>query len=426
MGARMKQFILDLSTSVRVGFFLSYRDIKRANIWTTLLITFVMMLTFLNLIVIRGILVGLTEGSVRSYRERYTGNIFLSALDKKQYIEDSHLPITLSQNIPLIQSVSPRYIGSGIVEADYKIQTRRDEGPDRANAVFVGIDPESEDATTNLASLLVKGTYLDQSKQNQVLVGVSMLSQYGSAAGTGSIALKNADVGSTVRITVNGISKEVLIVGVVKGKVTNIDSRIFMLDRELRPMIGRTDFNVNEIAIKSKDTSHDPLIKNMLLGNNIDSLAKVQTWQEAQPQFIKDISSTFALLGDLIGGIGLVVASITIFIVIFVNAITRRKFIGILKGIGISPAAIEFSYMFQSFFYAVTGSGAGLCIVYGILVPYFSTRPINFPFSDGVFIADIPGVLTRVLILLIATIIAGYLPARMIVKQKTLDAILGR
>ena len=37
----------------------------------------------------------------------------------------------------------------------------------------------------------------------------------------------------------------------------------------------------------------------------------------------------------------LVVASITIFIVIFINAITRRKFIGILQGIGISGEAIE-------------------------------------------------------------------------------------
>jgi ABC-type lipoprotein release transport system permease subunit len=272
---------------------------------------------------------------------------------------------------------------------------------------------------------LVKGSYLDNSKQNQVLVGVSLLSQYGSAAGTGSIALKNADVGSTVRTTTNGISKEVLC-RCYQREVTNIDSRIFMLDRELRPMIGRTDFNVNEIAIRSNDTSLDLQIKNILLGNNVEALAKVQTWQEAQPQFIKDISATFALLGDLIGGIGLAVASITIFIVIFVNAITRRKFIGILKGIGISPAAIEISYMFQSFFYAVSGSGAGLCIVYGLLVPFFSTRPINFPFSDGVFIADVPGVFARIFILLIATIIAGYLPARMIVKQKTLDAILGR
>ena len=412
--------------SLRVGLFLGYRDIRRANIWTTLLITFVMMLTFLNLIVIRGILVGLTEGSVKSYRDRYTGNIFLSTLDKKQYIEDSHLPIQLARNIPQVKAVSARYISPGKIEADYKIQSRRDEEPDRANGVVVGIHPQDEEAVTGLSKLLVKGVFLDAAQKDQVLVGVSLLAQYGSAAGTGSVALKSADVGSTIRLTVNNVVREVRIVGVLKGKVTNIDSRIFMLDRELRSMMGRDDFNVNEIAIRSYESQQDVRIKSILLGNGVDSVAKVQTWQEAQPQFIRDISSTFALLGDLIGSIGLAVASITIFIVIFVNAITRRKYIGILKGIGINEIAIESSYIIQSLFYAMSGSGLGLIIVYGIMVPAFSKKPIDFPFSDGIFVADLPGVLLRVGILLLATIVAGYIPARIVVKQKTLDAILGR
>ena len=50
----------------------------------------------------------------------------------------------------------------------------------------------------------------------------------------------------------------------------------------------------------------------------------------------------------------------TIFIVIFINALTRRKFIGILKGVGINGKAIEMSYMFQSIFYALFGSCIGL------------------------------------------------------------------
>jgi len=422
----MKKKLHQIIISVNVGYFLAVREIKRANKWTTILITFVMMLTFLNLIVIRGILVGLTEGSVQSFRELYTGNIFISTLDKKSYIEDSHLAIGLAESIPLIDSVSPRYIAGGKLEADYKVQTRRDEETDQTSSVVAGINPEKEDRVTSLSKLLVKGSYLKSNTRNQILVGVSLLQKYQSAAGTGSQSLKNADVGSTVRLTVNNVVKEVVIVGVVKGKVAGVDSRIFMLDTELRPMIGRDDFNVNEIAIKSKNAADDSRIQSIFLGNQIDKLAKVQTWQEAQPQFIRDIAATFAVLGNLIGGIGLVVASITIFIVIFVNAITRRKYIGILKGIGINALAIESSYMFQSLFYALGGTSLGMVVVYGLLVPYFSNNPINFPFSNGIFVADLPSVLTRVVILFFATIIAGYIPARIVVKQKTLDAILGR
>jgi acetoin utilization transport system permease protein len=109
-----------------------------------------------------------------------------------------------------------------------------------------------------------------------------------------------------------------------------------------------------------------------------------------------------------------------------VNAITRRKFIGILKGIGIHPKAIEFSYILQSIFYALIGSLIGLIILYGLLIPFVDVHPINFPFSDGIIYAPLIGTLVRIAILLVFTILAGYIPARMIVKKNTLDAILGR
>jgi ABC-type antimicrobial peptide transport system permease subunit len=68
----------------------------------------------------------------------------------------------------------------------------------------------------------------------------------------------------------------------------------------------------------------------------------------------------------------------------------------------------------------------GTLIIYGVLAPYIAAHPINFPFSDGTLVAPFSGTMIRALILLIATIIAGYIPARLVVKQNTLDAILGR
>jgi len=141
---------------------------------------------------------------------------------------------------------------------------------------------------------------------------------------------------------------------------------------------------------------------------------------------LKDIKATFALLGNLISSIGLVVASITIFIVIFINAITRRKFIGILKGIGVSGRTIETSYVFQSFFYAACGSAIGVAILYGFLEPFFLAHPIDFPFSDGILVAPLSGTVIKIFILMATTIIAGYIPARMIIRRNTLDSILGR
>jgi ABC-type antimicrobial peptide transport system permease subunit len=121
-----------------------------------------------------------------------------------------------------------------------------------------------------------------------------------------------------------------------------------------------------------------------------------------------------------------VVASITIFIIIFINALSRRQQIGILKGIGIERTAIEIAYVLQAAFYALIGSALGAALVYGVLVGYFDKNPIQFPFSDGILVAPVDETLIRFGILFIITLIAGFLPAWLIVKQNTLNSILGR
>jgi ABC-type antimicrobial peptide transport system permease subunit len=156
------------------------------------------------------------------------------------------------------------------------------------------------------------------------------------------------------------------------------------------------------------------------------SIKKLPTSEESQPQFLKDIGTTFDILGNFLGGIGIVVASVTVFIVIFVNAITRRKYIGILKAIGITSLAIEVSYMIQAVFYAFLGSAIGMLVLYTFFEPFFLKNPINFPFADGILYAPFLDSLVRLGVLVVASVISGFIPARIVVNQKTLDAILGR
>jgi ABC-type antimicrobial peptide transport system permease subunit len=92
----------------------------------------------------------------------------------------------------------------------------------------------------------------------------------------------------------------------------------------------------------------------------------------------------------------------------------------------VSASAIELSYVIQSLLYVAVGSAIALFIIYGIMVPFFNAHPINFPFSDGILVAPLSGTIKKLVILVIATLLAGYIPARMIVKRNTLDAILGR
>jgi ABC-type antimicrobial peptide transport system permease subunit len=198
-----------------------------------------------------------------------------------------------------------------------------------------------------------------------------------------------------------------------------------MIDEELRRLTGRSDQNVNEISIREADGYTDQDLKQAIIASGFGD-ADIRTADEAIPQFLEDIKIAFALLGNIIGLIGLVVAVITIFIIIFINAITRKKFIGILKGIGIDSRAIEFAYIIQALFYAILGSVLGLLLLYAFLQPFIAANPIDFPFSDGILSAPVGETMIRLSILLVVTAIAGYIPARMIIKKNTLDSILGR
>lgn len=416
----------DLSISIRLGIFLAIRQIRRSSLWTTILIIFVMTLTFLNLVVVSGILVGLIEGSVDAVKSRYLSDVIISVPEKKQYIENSPQIISIARNLPWTEALTARYLEPATIEANYKTRIKETDETDSAATIIAGIDPNDEDAVTGLKGLIAEGSFLTPTDYDQVVLGHYLLKKYLPIESPGFTTLDNVEIGSKVRLAMNGTTREVYVKGIIVSKVDEISRRVYMVDSQLRNLIGRSDYNVDEISIKVKDGVAPEVVRDALLASGVGQYGKVQTFEEGMPKFLIDIKNTFALLGNAVSSIGLVVASITIFIVIFINAITRRKFIGILKGIGVHSMAIECAYIIQSLFYALAGTVIGMLILFLVLKPYIAAHPINFPFSDGILVATATGTLIRAGILFIATLIAGYIPAKIVVRQNTLDAILGR
>lgn len=414
------------SQNILVGWFLAKRDIQRANIWTTLLIVFVMVLTFLNLVVVSGILVGLIQGSEDAQKKYAIGDIVISPFLNKAYIEETPEIENIVKTIPGYKNHTVRYSGSARIESDYRKTIKPGELRDGAGGSFLGIDPIKEESFSGISKFVTRGSYLTPQDLDSVLLGKNLLYEFTPIEAPGFQTLKNVSIGSKVKITVGTTSKEYYVKGIVSSKVDEFDTSIIAVASEVRKMVGRNDLNANTIAIQLLPGTDPASFKELLLQSGVGNYGRVQTAEEAFPKFLKDIKNTFGILGSAISGIGLVVASITIFIVIFVNAITRRRYIGILKGIGINKRAILYSYMMQALIYALLGVIVGMFLIFSVIKPYFTANPINFPFSDGILVATVPGTLKRALILLIATIFAGFIPARLVVKQNTLSAILGR
>ena len=413
-------------TSIKVALFLAYKRISRSSFLTNALVIFVMLLTFLNLLFVRGILIGLPAGAINTIEEKYFGDIYISALPSKKHItRDLLIDNALAQN-QNVAAYSKRYLILSSIVSNSDARIRNDERLDSVTVTAVGIDEVAENSVTNIKESIIEGRFFEKNSKDEIVLGSDLLTKYASPRSDGSSTLDDAELGSKVEITINGITNEVTVVGYVRAKVSEIDVRVLMSQDLFRQFVSSEDFKPDEYAVRLQNVNNLQQTQIELLDKGLAAVAQVQGPDEYRPEFIEDIVQTFAILGDAIGVIALAVASITVFIVIFVTAITKQKYIGILKGIGISSTSIELSYIFQSLFYSFIGSGLGLIILYGVLVPYFNANPIDFPFSDGIIVADYDETFVRTIVLFVTTIVAGYIPARYIVQKNTLDAILGR
>ncbi len=412
--------------SLKIGLLLGWRQIQRASLWTNLLIVFVMMLTFLNLIAVSGILVGLIVGAEVAVREKSLGDMIISPRDDEDHILETERFVRELSAYPEVSAYSVRYKGAGVLEANY--QLRRDLSGERdiANITVTGIDPKSEERMTALADELIAGEYLSPEDEGKILLGALYTKEYASNYGDIFETVEGVEVGDTVRLTSGSITKEFVVKGIVQSKVDEVSLNTYIPEREFRRLFNRIDRNADQVVVRLYEPNDNIKLKEAMVGSGLGNLAKIQTYEEGVPKFLTDIKNTMNLLGTFIGSIGLVVASITIFIIIFINALARRRYIGILKGIGIDRRAIECAYVVQAGIYAIVGALLGVVVTYAMLIPYFKANPINFPFSDGILVAPIEETAVRFVILLITTLIAGFIPALMIARGNTLNAILGR
>jgi len=411
---------------LRIGLFLGLRQIQRASLWTTLLIITVIVFTFLNLVAVSGILIGIVDGALKETRLQAIGDINIKPLENETRILETERFLQQLSTYPEIKAFSARYVGLASIEANYKERRSLSTEPDLIVVNVTGINPEAENNTSELSKLIAEGEYLNPKESGYVLIGKYNIDRYAAEFGDIFASLDNVYPGDSVRVTVGDQSREFIVKGIIDSKVDLVSLSVYMPEREFRRMFNRADHNTNQISIRLNEGENEYVVRDRLLQSELSTLAQIKSFNEDIPKFIADVRSTFDILGIFVGAIGITVASITIFIIIFINALSRRRQIGILKAIGITRRTIEFAYITQAAFYAIAGSVLGILITSYILVPYFIENPIDFPFSNASLSINEIGMLLRAAALLLVTLIAGFIPAWMITRQNTLNAILGR
>lgn len=366
--------------------------------------------------------------------------------NEKQYIEHTADITSVLSSFPQIKSYTSRTVAGVKIEANWW-EKRTEEDANVVSNQIAGIDPVKEDETTHLSDAIVEGEWLQEGDTRGIVLGSAFLTKYSRVADLVSL-LRDVKPGDTVRVTVTGkkntinpeqelgavpdlttpqsVTQDFIVRGILNSKVQFVASRAYIVDSELNKMLGKTGSDVSEIAIVMKEGVDPYTVKTPLLNNGFGEYSKINTAEEGAPEFLVSIKLFFGIIGTILGSVSVVVALITIFIIIYINALTRRRQIGIMKAVGVTEFAIEFSYICQALFYVLVGSVLALGIIFGILKPIIDVHPIDTPFATIVLVAEPLSVAFKFLLVLIVSVFAGYLPARFIVSTNTLNAILGR
>lgn len=402
---------------LKVATFLAIKSIVRAQKSASVLLVFILFLSFLNLMFITGILSGLSDAIIRQSVETTTSYI---DIDPEQYpIQKRFIPDQLDlrariARIPGVIATARHYSVTGSIAYD------RDKNGQTVSvgAPIVGIDPADEKQVTTIANYMVAGSYLNENDRDQIVLGADVAGGYGP---TFLGNLGGAQVGEKVQVTYpNGVSRIYTVKGIYQVGFSSIFA--FVSYKEIESVLSISNY-ASEILV-NVDPTYEPLDTYV---NNIEQVApnlKVSTYVELLGQ-IQPISLAFDAIGLVVSAVSVMVAAITIFVLIYVNAINKRRQIGILKAIGIKQGIIVLSYVLQSVFFACCGVGLGSAAVFLGLAPYLQQHPVSLPLGNVHLTYSSLGIALSIGSILLAGVIAGIIPSWRVAKQNIIAAIWG-
>lgn len=402
--------------NIKAAFFLAYKTITRGNKGTLIMTILIMTLAYVNLIFISSVFGGIVEAINEQYIDNLYGNIVITPADDEIYIENRYA--NSINTIPGIMGSSAHYINNAVISYD---ENNNGKDIQKGKWTIKSINVEDEEIVTNISRSIIKGEYLENSDRNKIVIGKEIAG--GQGGDLDHLSLGGVLVGDKIDVKFsNNIERTYTIKGIFSTKNTQADQMAFITKKEMESVLGVHNLS-SEIIIKTAEKGQEEkYIEQIRRSGFYDE--DIKTWEELTG-FTSSASKSFTMISIILGVIGTIVAGITIFIIIFVSIVNKRKQIGILKAIGMNENTIILSFVMQAIFYAFIGIILGITIVLFIIRPFFINNPLDFPVGwvslkitfDIIKISNIS--------LIIAALIGGFIPAFRGTKESILDTIWG-
>jgi putative ABC transport system permease protein len=410
--------------NIKLAFFLAFKSVYKGNRWAVLLIVLVMALSFANLVLTPSILAGVTDTINSQKINALYGNIIIDPDEDKYYIDRAGLIQKTLEQYPGVSGVSTHLNSAALIEYGWKSKTDPDDKGKSGTWKIIGVNPEKESLVTAISQDMLAGSYLVPSDSDRIILGVEIAGGP-DASSAPFLNLGGINIGEKVRLTYsNGVQREYTVKGIFKAREIEADRMAFVSQKEMASVLGPNTFSdrASQIIIKTDSLAQEqPLISAIKsLGIN----GQVKSWEEYGGG-LSSIAGSFDVVASLISAIGLVVAAIVMFIVIYINVINKKRQIGILRAIGVNRITIYISYLSQSLFYAVLGVVLGGLLFGYVIQPYFHSHPLDLSIGLVSLSIDQSIIRNAVIGIILSAVFAGVIPVIRIVRQSIIGAIWG-
>lgn len=348
---------------------------------------------------------------------RTTGHLIVAT--PAQFARDEDMPLqngldgvaALRQQLladPAVRQVLPRVEFTGLIS-----------NGDKSTVMMVaGIDPDAEFAVKGPFLTVKAGAVLASGERNQVMLGADLARSLKAEPGAGLTLLT-----STTEGALNAL--DVTVKGVFATGIPDVDKRLVYTDLE----------TAQKLLVTQRVTSLGVFLNRMentdaaraRIAAALPSLA-VQTWVE-QAFFYKSVKQ---LYNRIFGALGLIIGVIVIFVVANAMAmaiVERTREIGTLRALGTLPSQLTSTFALEGLLLGGVGAVLGSLIALGVSVALL-IFPVEMPPPPGrstgypLQIAIDPSLYGGTLLaMLLLALIASALVARRSVARPIVDAL---
>jgi putative ABC transport system permease protein len=397
----------------RVSLYLAVRSIYRGN-RSTLFLTILIIALVMVLMNFLGIIIG---GVITLYNDQMIdyqyGHVILEPRDKAISIQNADELVKRLKGIPGVKGVTA-HVSTGITI------TNPNNGKFQSISLM-SFDPDDEQQVTSYQDVIVDGDYLSKGDTDEILLG-TLLAGKEDESQDKLPSLGGVKVGDRVMVTFsNGVVKSYRVKGIYETLGALIDHSAFITRGEMDSVIHSGDV-ATEILITGESAGEATSLKYTLMEYGIGE--QIKTWNEKGQGILGDAIASINLINTIMKIVALVVASVVIFIVTYINVINRKKQIAILKAIGVRKKIIEGSYLIQVLFQCACGAFVGILML-NVIVFALTVHKIRFPMGYLTPVLDYGAIATSILLLCLVSLVSAFIPARQVANEEILDAMRG-